>query len=90
MGSSENKTTLRLLYYPVVKNLREGQLRLGEHTDYGTITLLFQDQVGGLEVKLFKALKPVDSTCPTALIYIISSQKHVRQCVVMLLCCLTL
>ena len=50
MGTPDNKTTLRLLYYPVIDKLKEGQLRLGEHTDYGTITLLFQDQIGGLEV----------------------------------------
>ena len=66
MGTPENKTTLRLLYYPVVKNLREGQLRLGEHTDYGTITLLFQDQVGGLEVlskkKEFTPARPIEGT----------------------------
>ena len=31
-------------------DLQKGQIRLGEHSDYGTITLLFQDQVGGLEV----------------------------------------
>ena len=50
MGSPDNKTTLRLLFYPIIEKLKEGQLRLGEHTDYGTITLLFQDQIGGLEV----------------------------------------
>jgi isopenicillin N synthase-like dioxygenase len=33
-------------------DLKEGQIRLGEHSDYGTITLLFQDQIGGLEVIL--------------------------------------
>jgi isopenicillin N synthase-like dioxygenase len=32
--------------------LKEGQIRLGEHTDYGTMTLLFQDQVGGLQVNV--------------------------------------
>ncbi len=28
----------------------EGTERLGDHTDVGTITLLLQDEVGGLEV----------------------------------------
>ncbi|KAK0461982.1 uncharacterized protein EV420DRAFT_1640277 [Desarmillaria tabescens] len=28
-----------------------GQARAGAHSDYGTLTLLFQDQVGGLEVQ---------------------------------------
>jgi len=28
-----------------------GSIRCGEHADYGTITLLLQDDVGGLEVK---------------------------------------
>ena len=27
------------------------QVQLGEHTDYGTLTLLFQRNVGGLEVQ---------------------------------------
>ena len=51
MESDENKTALRLLYYPAVGDqLKEGQVRCGEHSDYGSITLLFQDNVGGLEV----------------------------------------
>ncbi|CAG2238910.1 unnamed protein product [Mytilus edulis] len=29
----------------------QGQVRCGEHSDYGTLTLLFQDNIGGLEVK---------------------------------------
>jgi len=46
--------TLRLLHYPpaskeVFKN--KLQVRAGEHTDYGSITLLFQDDRGGLQVK---------------------------------------
>ena len=44
--------TLRYLHYPLNDlEPREGQLGAGEHTDYGTVTLLYQDDVGGLEVK---------------------------------------
>jgi len=46
-------TTLRFLHYPAVPKEREmlpGQLRAGAHSDYGSITLLFQNLVGGLEV----------------------------------------
>jgi len=45
---------LRLLSYPPIKTdllLNEGQARAGAHSDYGTLTLLFQDSVGGLEVQ---------------------------------------
>ncbi|KAJ4479312.1 hypothetical protein J3R30DRAFT_2744888 [Lentinula aciculospora] len=44
---------LRLLSYPPVKRVfldGKGQARAGAHSDYGTLTLLFQDSVGGLEV----------------------------------------
>ncbi|KIK67822.1 hypothetical protein GYMLUDRAFT_36601 [Collybiopsis luxurians FD-317 M1] len=44
---------LRLLSYPPMKRSildGEGQARAGAHSDYGTLTLLFQDSVGGLEV----------------------------------------
>lgn len=45
-------TTLRSNYYsPISKDVKPGQLRCGKHLDYGSITLLFQDDVGGLEVK---------------------------------------
>lgn len=45
---------LRLLHYPPVEAelLRTGTMeRIAAHTDFGTMTLLFQDQVGGLEVE---------------------------------------
>lgn len=53
MASSKNSTTLRLLHYPCLpedKIIKPGQIRCGEHTDYGSITLLFQDNMPGLEV----------------------------------------
>jgi isopenicillin N synthase-like dioxygenase len=43
--------TLRLLHYPpLAVTPKPGQIRAGAHSDYGTLTLLFQDDVGGLEV----------------------------------------
>ena len=42
--------TLRLLRYPPLAAWESGQLGAGAHTDYGLLTFLFQDQVGGLEV----------------------------------------
>jgi isopenicillin N synthase-like dioxygenase len=47
--------TLRLLHYPPASKevFRKNtlQVRAGEHTDYGSITLLFQDDRGGLQVQ---------------------------------------
>lgn len=52
LHTGEN-TTLRLLYYPACDgvSVTEGQLGAGAHTDYGMLTFLFQDAVGGLQVK---------------------------------------
>lgn len=51
----KNPTTLRLLYYPAIETVdavKDHQLRCGEHSDYGTLTLLFQDDAGGLQVSI--------------------------------------
>jgi len=43
--------TLRFLHYPAnLPSHSHDQLGAGAHTDYGSITLLFQDDVGGLEL----------------------------------------
>lgn len=62
--------TLRLLHYPPVPKSvfddNPDQVRAGKHTDYGSITLLFQDQIGGLEVGTprgtFVRAEPIEGT----------------------------
>ncbi|XP_070532487.1 uncharacterized protein [Ptychodera flava] len=52
IGGPDNESAIRFLYYPPVpENVEVDQIRCGEHSDYGSITLLFQDNQGGLEVK---------------------------------------
>ncbi len=68
--TSAADNTLRLLHYPpVLKSVfkdNPDQVRAGEHSDYGSVTLLFQDDVGGLEVKTpqetFVRAKPIEDT----------------------------
>jgi isopenicillin N synthase-like dioxygenase len=51
---SRREHELRLLHYPEVSisELRSGsKIRISEHTDFGSISLLFQDDVGGLEIE---------------------------------------
>ncbi|KAL9627600.1 MAG: hypothetical protein Q9204_006454 [Flavoplaca sp. TL-2023a] len=44
---------LRLLHYPATARaaFKEGRVRAGEHSDYGSLTFLFQDLRGGLQVE---------------------------------------
>ena len=47
----KNSTTMRILHYQAVDGeILEKQSRMSEHTDFGTFTMLLQDQVGGLQV----------------------------------------
>ncbi|CAL8137892.1 unnamed protein product [Orchesella dallaii] len=49
-----SKSTIRCLYYPPLpedKPIPPNGIRCREHTDYGTLTMIFQDAVGGLEMK---------------------------------------
>lgn len=62
--------TLRLLHYPEARKdiftINPGQVRAGAHSDYGSITLLFQDNRGGLQVKsptgVFVDATPIENT----------------------------
>jgi len=69
MHKLEDAMKMRTLYYPPIpENLeyKEGLVRLGQHSDYDTCTLLFQDDLGGLEVKDAKgewvSAKPIEGT----------------------------
>lgn len=52
--TQQGDNNLRLLHYPAVSksvfDQGKQQMRAGEHSDYGSVTLLFQDQRGGLQV----------------------------------------
>jgi isopenicillin N synthase-like dioxygenase len=44
--------TTRMLHYPPLDGTPlPGQIRAGSHTDFGTLSLLFQDDAGGLEIQ---------------------------------------
>ena len=45
------KQFLLMDFFTFLSDLKVEQVRCGEHSDYGSITLLFQDNVGGLEVR---------------------------------------
>jgi len=50
--NGDNASAMRALYYPpILGSVPPGHIRCGEHSDYGTFTLLYQDTYPGLEVK---------------------------------------
>ena len=49
---SVHNKAFHLHVHTVSIEIKPGQLRCGEHMDYGSITLLFQDPSGGLRVFL--------------------------------------
>jgi isopenicillin N synthase-like dioxygenase len=55
---------LRLLHYPPASPETTSRVGAGEHTDYGNITILAQDDVGGLEVRTragrWTAARPIE------------------------------
>lgn len=68
---TDNTSELRLNHYPSVtfSDLqKKGTCRIAEHSDFGLLTLLFQDSVGGLEVEVqdgsntYLAVEPTTNT----------------------------
>jgi isopenicillin N synthase-like dioxygenase len=68
---SKSLFQLRLLHYPAIdaeELVQNKRSRINAHSDFGTLTLLFQDSVGGLEVEdphhagTFRAAEPIEDT----------------------------
>lgn len=66
---SQSLFQLRLLHYPAIEAeqlIQNKRSRINAHSDFGTLTLLFQDKVGGLEIEdphhpgVFRAAEPVE------------------------------
>ncbi|XP_075996878.1 uncharacterized protein LOC142990864 [Genypterus blacodes] len=70
VGGSGNTAFLRPLYYPPIDidKLKENQLRCGEHSDFGTLTLLFQGPDEGLEVRRLSGEFMVAPSIPGAVL----------------------
>ena len=61
----DGSSTMRMIHYPAWNGeIKEGQVRGGSHTDYGSITLLWRfDDVGGLQVQDRQTNEWVDVPC---------------------------
>ncbi|KAK2484347.1 hypothetical protein H9L39_02327 [Fusarium oxysporum f. sp. albedinis] len=84
LHQQRDSSELRLLHYPAVAaaDIQEQgfKTRISEHTDAGSITLLFQDDCGGLEIEDQRpghdGFIPVSSHLPTVLINVGDSMQH--------------
>ncbi|CAG8491603.1 13889_t:CDS:2 [Gigaspora margarita] len=47
---AKSGTTLRILHYPAMNQVNPEDIRAGSHSDYGSVTILFQKDIAGLEV----------------------------------------
>jgi len=68
---SNNLFQLRLLHYPAIAThelTNNKRSRINAHSDFGTLTLLFQDAIGGLEIEdphqqgIFRPAHPITNT----------------------------
>lgn len=76
---SQKESELRLLHYPqaLAEDLKSSsKTRIAEHTDAGSMTLLFQDDIGGLELEIDNEFHPVDAPLPTMLVILGDSMQH--------------
>ncbi|CAG8561761.1 14711_t:CDS:2 [Dentiscutata heterogama] len=48
---SNANTCMRFHHYPSMDKFDSDEIRAGSHTDYGSITILFQKDIGGLEIQ---------------------------------------
>src|SRR3546814_1325128 len=71
-------TIQRLLHYPSQSGeISQKEIGIGAHTDYGFLTILFQDKVGGLQVRNrageWVSAPPVEDT------FIVRSEEHTSE-----------
>ncbi len=66
-GATYNYSSIRSVYYPPIPEASAGtsdevKLRAHSHVDFGTMTLLFPDPIGGLQVRMLVQYVAVATT----------------------------